>query len=252
MDNATSHHVVDLEKGLKNTKLQFFPANTTSRLQPLDQGIIRSWKAKYKHLLLSKVVSNIDSGRNATEIAKSINILDVCRWAASAWDNVTAETITNCFKKAGFHQNNPELSLDEEDEDELPLARLVYRIPEADISASEYLEMEDAIPCTEEFQDDVWEDQILAMYQDPEIDDDFMVSEESGDDEEVSEITEEVEISHKEALDCLQKLRSYSISKCPQLVNDVLNMQSKFDSLKLDRQMSGSQPSLDKYFSVQQ
>jgi DDE superfamily endonuclease len=32
-----------------NIRVEFFPANATSVCQPLDQGIIRTWKAYYLH-----------------------------------------------------------------------------------------------------------------------------------------------------------------------------------------------------------
>lgn len=48
LDNATSHsHSLTLS----NVNLQFLPPNTTSKLQPLDLGIIRAFKARYrKHI----------------------------------------------------------------------------------------------------------------------------------------------------------------------------------------------------------
>lgn len=47
MDNASCHKI---EGGveLQNIKLGFFHPNVTSRLQPLDQGIIANYKAYYK------------------------------------------------------------------------------------------------------------------------------------------------------------------------------------------------------------
>ena len=44
LDNATSHSNVQL----CNVKLKYLPANTTSILQPLDQGIILAMKQKYR------------------------------------------------------------------------------------------------------------------------------------------------------------------------------------------------------------
>ena len=52
LDNASSRPDI-LEEGLKNIKLDLFPKNTTSRLQPCDTGITKSFKHKYKKLLIA-------------------------------------------------------------------------------------------------------------------------------------------------------------------------------------------------------
>ena len=43
MDNASSHQLEENQE-LSNIKLHFLPPNTTSHLQPIDQGIIHSFK----------------------------------------------------------------------------------------------------------------------------------------------------------------------------------------------------------------
>ena len=58
LDNATSHPDVRLTK----TKLKLFPPNCTSKLQPLDQGIICNLKVHYRKKLLQRVLANIDEG----------------------------------------------------------------------------------------------------------------------------------------------------------------------------------------------
>ena len=44
VDNCPAHPIID---GLKSIELVFLPPNTTSKTQPMDQGVIRSLKAKY-------------------------------------------------------------------------------------------------------------------------------------------------------------------------------------------------------------
>ncbi|GBN75151.1 hypothetical protein AVEN_260358-1 [Araneus ventricosus] len=85
MDNATSHP--DYLK-LKNINLVFLPPNTTSMLQPLDQGIIRTFKVGYRELLLRHVLSQISSCKSSQELAKSVSGLDAISWTTSALKKV--------------------------------------------------------------------------------------------------------------------------------------------------------------------
>ena len=77
MDNCSAHPDVE---GLKAIELKRLPANTTSNTQPTDQGIIRSLKAKYRHLSVRRIIRNLDSG-NPTSILDAI-IMVVKAWNA--------------------------------------------------------------------------------------------------------------------------------------------------------------------------
>ena len=90
MDNAPSH---PKDQTYSNVKVHFFPANTTSKLQPLDQGIIKCLKSHYRKQLLRKVITKVDQHQEASEIAKGINVYDACVWIAQA---------QKCFRKCGF------------------------------------------------------------------------------------------------------------------------------------------------------
>ena len=61
-------------------KIRFFPANTTSVLQPLDQGIIPNMKCHYRSKVLRVVLCKMESSLAASEIAKSFTVLDACLW----------------------------------------------------------------------------------------------------------------------------------------------------------------------------
>lgn len=84
-------------EGLANTILLFLPAGTTSR-QPLDQGIVRSWKIHYRRRWLAYVCNEYDSGRDPM---KSMNVLQAVRWVIAAWEaDVTPTTIQNSWLKS--------------------------------------------------------------------------------------------------------------------------------------------------------
>ena len=50
----------------------FLPKNTTSRSQPLNAGIIRAFKSKYRKLLVNYVISRIDDGKRASTIIHGV------------------------------------------------------------------------------------------------------------------------------------------------------------------------------------
>ena len=56
MDNAGCHPK-DLSTKFSNIKVTFLPANTTSKLQPLDLGIIQNFKVHYRRLFLTYILS---------------------------------------------------------------------------------------------------------------------------------------------------------------------------------------------------
>ena len=47
LDNCTSYKLENLT--LENVEVYFLPPNTTSKLQPMDSGIIMSFKKHYRH-----------------------------------------------------------------------------------------------------------------------------------------------------------------------------------------------------------
>ena len=44
------------------------PPNTTSKSQPMDQGVIRSMKANYRRRMLRKYIDSLDAGRGKPQI----------------------------------------------------------------------------------------------------------------------------------------------------------------------------------------
>ena len=100
LDNAPCHPKVTL----RNVELRFFPANTTSCLQPMDKGVIQAVKLKYRKKQLRKVLQQMEEHPDVScvALAKRTTVLDAIRYLGSAWKDTEATTITKCFKNAGF------------------------------------------------------------------------------------------------------------------------------------------------------
>lgn len=94
-DKVTKKRIVLYEP--KNIEIIFLPKNSTSITQPLDMGIIKNLKDKYKGALLKKRIESIDGGKEW-----KFDLLDALRLVKKAWDDVKPETIRNCFKHAKF------------------------------------------------------------------------------------------------------------------------------------------------------
>ncbi|KAG0442784.1 Tigger transposable element-derived protein 4 [Dictyocoela muelleri] len=74
-DNAPVH---SKNISLTNLKLFFFPSNSTSKIQTLDQGIIKAFKDSYKKVLNADIHNSIytSSSKSFESYLKNITVLD--------------------------------------------------------------------------------------------------------------------------------------------------------------------------------
>ena len=98
--------------------------NTTSCTQPLDAGLIQTFKLLYRKSLHNHVLYTLKQkfqNENSEDPYKTISIALVICWATRAWNQVQPRTISRCFSKCGFMQNEgpvanigmPEVTLEE-------------------------------------------------------------------------------------------------------------------------------------------
>ena len=66
-DNCPAHPDIT---GLEIINRAFLPPNTTSKIQPVYQGVIRSLKAHYRAKLVRKQIANIEMKREVLTIFK--------------------------------------------------------------------------------------------------------------------------------------------------------------------------------------
>ncbi|EED18534.1 jerky, putative [Talaromyces stipitatus ATCC 10500] len=83
--------------GRNYTTIIYFPPDSTTKYQPLEQGIIQAWKALWKRAWVRFIIDEFDRG---IDPLSTMTILRAVRWAVNMWEGVTSTTITNCFKKA--------------------------------------------------------------------------------------------------------------------------------------------------------
>jgi len=103
LDNAPSHVWTDLT--LQNVKILSLPPNTTSKLQPLDAGIIAAFKRHYRRRQIEWGLDQLDDGRNPYGITQ----LQAMRWVQGAWNSLDQSVFANCWRHTGFtDENTPE------------------------------------------------------------------------------------------------------------------------------------------------
>ncbi|GBO13561.1 Tigger transposable element-derived protein 6, partial [Araneus ventricosus] len=84
---------------LKNITVKIFPVNFSSKLQPLDLGVIKSLKQRYRKLLVKTTIVSLDHGDTKN---MKIDVLQTMNFIMMAWQNVLQKTIKNCFALSGF------------------------------------------------------------------------------------------------------------------------------------------------------
>lgn len=114
LDNAPGHASAFERNGIR---VVFFPPNVTSWKQPMDMGIIAAVKKRYKYLLIKEIISYHDSPETVKEqlsaaasrmrrgaagvaFGKPPHLLDAANLVNIAWNEMSPQSLQNCFKKA--------------------------------------------------------------------------------------------------------------------------------------------------------
>ena len=91
VDNCSAHKY---SSELSHTHIMKLPVNTTSKLQPCDQGVIRSMKAKYRDRLANFMLT--------ADKTKDVNLYNGLMMLQAAWAEVTEEVVLNAWRKSGI------------------------------------------------------------------------------------------------------------------------------------------------------
>lgn len=101
LDNAGTHpHELECEDA-PGIKLLFLPANVTSLIQPMDQGVIECMKRRYRRKLLSEILGKMDTDSvDLISALKQINIKDVIYMTAESYNEIPSTTLVKSWRKA--------------------------------------------------------------------------------------------------------------------------------------------------------
>ena len=149
VDNCPAHPHVD---NLKAIDLIFLPPKTTASTQSMDQGVIRSLKAKYRVFVVQKYIRALDRKMPLPKI----NIISAMNMLVTAWSMVTKTTVINCFTKAGMSEALQEQALQDDDDpfkdliEEVEIQRGKNRdtVP-LNVTAEDFVAVDDEVIATE-------------------------------------------------------------------------------------------------------
>jgi hypothetical protein len=266
VDNCSTHKTPD---NLANIAIKYFPANTTSRLQPLDQGVIHSFKAKYKTYFVkyftAKISSPLQTDPNSEnteelpkiikQLMKSIDLKNAINWITSSWDDITSAVISNCFRHSGFDIDREEVELDDNlSEMTEVLAELQRDLNENLMTSSEFTEFEDEFEtCSTDWKQDLLSEALSYNNNcnDCDIEEIDLCGNDSSDEyqDESQTITQTSPTTTLEsAIDMLEKVENLVIKESPQVLIHLNKVKNALIDLKVRKRYS-IQTSITNYFA---
>jgi hypothetical protein len=96
VDHAAGHGKQATQ--LSNVRVEYLPPNTTSQMQPMDQGIINVGKGNYKKRLVKKFLDGLDESDKIVYP----NEKEALYMFVGAWNDVSKSTIVNCWNHANI------------------------------------------------------------------------------------------------------------------------------------------------------
>jgi hypothetical protein len=230
---------------LESIELLFLPPNTTSRLEALDVGIIKSFKQRYRNKMLESVIELLDNEDNdLSDVIKRLTLLKAIYFMHSSIKEIPNSVLINCFKECGvafdFVENENNNDLNDDLFVENNWNSINHRLELGFESYEEFVSIDDEIMCRQELTDEqIIEtvrptEEIVCDSSDTEIED--------NDNEDFDSISFMIP-SKSEALNEVFNLRLYlgSLSEVDLSYYDLLN---KFENLILKRSDKKSKQTL--------
>lgn len=239
IDNCSAHGTLDNMPKNENIEVHFLPPNGTSRIQPLDGGIIAFVEAAYRTRIFHPILDNMDTGAKSIY---NVDILTAMKWVKSCWEATSSSKIKqcwdNCFKSDdGVPSINPCRSIQTALAADVRTQLNGQNFPFNRVALESLLNPEEEDECLDDFS----VNNLLEEIFNPGLDDVF--------DE------EEVEVDENRFFSVSEQLKGLSVAIQTFEKNDVLNKDIKkhFFSLQRDlriqRQSEMKQTDIRSFFS---
>ncbi|XP_041094113.1 tigger transposable element-derived protein 6-like [Polyodon spathula] len=101
LDNASPYENTGGQ--LTNVSVRFLPPDTASKIQPLSAGIVQNFTALYRRQQLQHYVRCVDAGK-----PQDLNIKDALYFVRDSWQQVSAATISSCWRHCDILPTEPE------------------------------------------------------------------------------------------------------------------------------------------------
>lgn len=160
LDNAPSHPDDD-ELRCGEIRAIFFPANVTSLIQPMDQGVLENLKKKYRRRLLQHLVQSDDE--SVADVLRNVSLRDVVYWIADSWEEVQPTTVIKSWTKFVPELVTPIEKINDDDSETIVLKDLVKELPGCEnsnaVDLNEWLNSDDKLEITDSSIIEMMEDE---------------------------------------------------------------------------------------------
>lgn len=149
VDNCTAHREMDVDGII----CRFLPPNTTSLIQPMDQGVIAAAKKIYIREFMLQMINRPDPNNVTVDrFIKNWDIKKTVMIFGQVWNGLTSKTLSNCWNKIlkDYREQGSDGDGEFSDDDETEL-RVIDLATSDDFEAEveSWLEASDEIPSTE-------------------------------------------------------------------------------------------------------
>jgi hypothetical protein len=112
--------------------------------QPMDMGVIYTFKSHYRRFLMQSLISNAEEANSSYALARSVSVLDPVNRIRLAVKKIKAETVKMCFAKAGFGESDVA--------DNLAAISNLYRGKERSSDTKDFVRSDDHLPTHYSFE----------------------------------------------------------------------------------------------------